>query len=231
MDGKKTNWFSYTEHQKKGHIPDELKQKGYVVYYVSSEDEIAFSAPGPVLDVGFGSQRAAFEALKKSCRDLGKTLVVRVHPHLLKKPAVETRFWQGEQSEHVLVYGPGHPVDTYQLAQQAEVVVTYISTVGIEANFLGVPLVVLGRAIYYGLPELMRPKRQEELARCLENPVLPETRLASLMYGFYQNQHGYRFKYFKPESMMKGTFKGLTLFQHQPKQKVVARSEQRCLRL
>jgi len=97
--------------------------------------------------------------------------------------------------------------------QQADKVVTFGSTVGIEAPFWGKPSILGGRAVYQQLGSTYNPDSHEELMGLLLTSGLPPNdKLGSLMYGYFYNTFGIPFQYYKGENFFAGTFNGKAPF-------------------
>src|SRR5690606_1918497 len=104
------------------------------------------------------------------------------------------------------------PVDTYTLIDKADVVICYLSTVGIEAAYRGTPTIILSRALYERLGVTYNPTTTQEL----NNLLLSETLIAkpsdrALEYGYYMKTHGIRYKYYESLDHRSGLYKGVDL--------------------
>ncbi len=75
-------------------------------------------------------------------------IFIRVHPN-----SFEDREFMSElmkfDSEEVKVIPPDSSLDTYQLIQYSDLVVTFGSTVGAESAYIGKPVILLGPATYF----------------------------------------------------------------------------------
>ena len=119
---------------------------------------------------------------------------------MLTRPKSEQRYWtEYLKNIEALVVGPGDDVDTYQLIQVSDLILTFGSTVGVEAIAMGKPSIIIGKALYSGfnLPiEIGDPK---EIDHYLDN--LPRVTSESLeqlkIYCYFQLYGGIRFKYLK----------------------------------
>ena len=139
----------FVESQVPGTRLDRTDTDCMVVFFSSSGDEIA------ELELDwtcfFGGQGNALRLLAEQCRQLpGYSLVVRTHPHNRFKPAHDVDQWTAD----VVAAAPDvhldqhSPVDSYELMRQADIVVTYGSTTGVEAAFAGKPVIVMGPSAY-----------------------------------------------------------------------------------
>lgn len=165
-----------------------------VAYFSSSGDEISELE----LDWSecFGDQPGALMALAEACRELGATLLVRTHPHKRRKPRRDVEEWH----EAVRAAAPDihldehSTVDSYTLMRQADVVVTYGSTTGVEAAFAGRPVVVMGPSAYDELGCATRVRSPQELRAALAEPA-PGTREGAIAYGLMMRRRGFAGRY------------------------------------
>jgi len=71
-------------------------------------------------------------------------------------------------------------VDSYDIVSAADVVLTFGSTIGIEAAYYGKPSILLGRAVYEDLGSCYVPSSHDELMKLLSSSgILPKNYLAA----------------------------------------------------
>jgi hypothetical protein len=142
-----------------------------VVYFSSSNDEVA------ELEIDwasyYGNQAGALHEVAAACRELGYRLVVRTHPHKRIKPTEDLQEWLSAVAEARpdVHFDQDSDVDSYTLMRQADIVVTYVSTTGVEAAFASRPVLVMGPAFYSGLPCVTPATTPEALRAALTNPI------------------------------------------------------------
>lgn len=211
-----TSWFvNRQEHREPGlHVFVGLQERGHlanvpettklVAFFSSSPDEIA------ELDLKWeefhGSQPGALAALADAVRDEPDShLVVRTHPHMRLKPAEDLHDWQAAVAavSPAAHYDATDPVDSYALMRVADVVVTYGSTAGVEAAFLGKPVIVLGPAAYDLIGCATRASTPEQVREAVLNPIARDPRKA-LPYGLMMQRRGFNFE--RVQEHPKGTF-------------------------
>jgi hypothetical protein len=178
-----------------GHLEQLPEAEQLVVFFSSSGDEIA------ELDIDWAdylqSQEAALTALAAACRDRpGTKLVVRTHPHLRFKPADDLAGWleavaRAAPDAHI---DPHSPVDSYTLMKRADIVFTYGSTAGIEAAFMGKPVVVMGPSAYDELGCVQRIKTAPEIPNFLMNPPTPNPTNA-IPFGLMMQRRGFNYEH------------------------------------
>lgn len=165
-----------------------------VVYFSSSGDEIA------ELDLQwsdyFDGQPGALLAVARECRRLGYRLVVRTHPHKKYKARRDVEDWHAAVAQA----GPDvhldehSDVDSYTLMRQADAVVTYGSTTGVEAGFAERPVIVMGPSAYDELGCAVRVRTVNELGAALEERR-SGTRINAIPYGLMMKRRGFVFSY------------------------------------
>jgi len=180
--------------QRQGHLGDLPVAEQLVVFFSSSGDEIV------ELDLNWAehleSQEEAVSALARACAERpGTKLVVRTHPHMRIKPADDLARWtemvEGAGVDlHVV---PQSPVDSYALMRAADVVFTYGSTSGVEAAFLGRPVVIMGPSAYDRLGFGKKISTESEIGPCLDNPPPPNS-AAALPYGLMMQRRGLNYE-------------------------------------
>ena len=185
----------FVEAQRKGTALENRPEGTMVVFFSSSGDEMV------ELDFDwseyFGSQGEALAMLARVCRELPETtLVVRSHPHKRVKPERDVQDWLAdvERAEPDIHLDPFSPVDSYTLMRQADVVVTYGSTTGIEAAFAGKPVIVMGPSIYDQIDVATPVQTEAELRAALTDPKLgsPE---AIAAFGLLMMRRGFTVEY------------------------------------
>lgn len=206
----KQNWISHTANQEKGSLPDSWDlDKENIVIYTSSEDE--FVSIGDEWKNNLYAKQSL--ALKKIASDLlpnrNIQLYVRMHPNLKGVDNSDIRDTLGIQFDNLEIITPDNPVDSYTLLKKADKVLTFGSTMGIEAVFWGVPSILAGVSFYKNLGGTYNPSNHEEVMDLLRHPNLQKKdKEAALMYGYYQKTRGIRFNYFKGTDVWDGFFKG-----------------------
>lgn len=170
-----------------------------VVYFSSSGDEIS------ELDLDwseyFYGQAEALVALADACRMRADvTLLVRTHPHKRMKPQRDVKEWHAvvDAAQPDIHLDEFSDVDSYTLMDQADVVVTYGSTTGVEAAYAGRPVVVMGPSAYDELGCATRVRSGAELAESLER-AREGSRSGALAYGLMMRRRGFSFRFLQQD--------------------------------
>lgn len=170
-------------------------EKKIVVFFSSSGDEIS------ELDVDwaeyFFGQPGALKAVASICRERDELfLVVRTHPHKRMKPHLDVEEWHAavESARPDLHVDEWSDVDSYTLMDQADVVVTFGSTTGVEAAYAKKPVIVLGPSAYDELGCAQRVTTEKGLLDAIVHAEPGEWR-GAVAYGLMMNRRGFNFEY------------------------------------
>lgn len=187
----------FTEAQVIGSSIDRPDADCLVVYFSSSGDEIAELELD--WDQFIGTQPEALKFLADECRKRdGYQLVVRSHPHKRRKPKQDVIEWLEavDVANPDIHLDPHSPVDSYALMRQADIVVTYGSTTGVEAAFAGKRVIVLGPSAYDQLGCATLAGTQVELSTALDDRD-PGSWPGAVSYGLMMRSRGFHFEFVK----------------------------------
>lgn len=170
------------------------KDKKIVVFFSSSGDEI--SELGLDWRDFFGSQENALKSVAHICGENPNTyLIVRSHPHLRHKPERDVLEWIESVNEAApdLHLDPHSTVDSYTLMRQADLVITYGSTTGIEAAFAGKPVIVMGPSAYNSLGAAVQVFNEIDLKSAIDQPRVGSL-AAAISFGLLMKRRGFNFE-------------------------------------
>lgn len=158
-----------------------------VIYFSSSSDELEFNVASGVE----AEQRRSLEFLRAACARTGMHLTIRTHPNMRTKSSREQSDWSTYLTTlpGVSVIDQHANVDSYSLAVRARAVVTFASTIGIEAMRLGVPTLITGPAIYSRMPGVATATTEDEIVNFLDAMPMPDRNTADF-YGAFQMLRG-----------------------------------------
>ena len=183
----------FTGTQTRGHVEGLPEAATIVTFFSSSGDEII------ELDLDWEeylhSQEQALAEVASACRERpGTALVVRTHPHMRLKPPRDLEEWTTavDAAEPALHLDPWSPVDSYALMRESDAVFTYGSTSGVEAAFIGKPVVVMGPSAYDLLGCARRITSADEITSCLDDPPTPHPEKA-IPYGLMMQRRGFNY--------------------------------------
>ena len=211
---------SFTKHQVKNLLPKGFnKDKKNIAIFNSTIDEYAaiegWENPlyKPDETVGIRRILESFES------DERYMFYLRVHPHMKEVPVTTSQLQDirslNSRFRNLYVIWSADIVDSYELMNACEKVVTFGSTIGIEAAYWGKPSILAGRAVYENFDCVYTPKTHEELVKLLKEDLPPLLAESALKYGFREKSHGIPYKYFKEtgseNELVTGTFDGIEI--------------------
>lgn len=190
---------SFTRLQNQGFLNENLDSK-IIGFFHSSEDELlAFNLEGAVWSNQFELIEELIEFTKVHPEYM---LVVRIHPNLLNKSPREIEKWDNFAATHegsnVIFINASSSINSYDVVAASDVVVTYGSTIGVEAAYLGKYSILCGKAFHEHMGILPIALRREEMYKLiLENQDdidLNSSWENALKYGFFHSNAGISFK-------------------------------------
>ena len=203
-------WYSFTSGQQAGLLPrDWDRTRRNIVIFSSSDDEFAAIGADWCLPF-YTSQIDGVSRIAESMRAAGGRvhLYLRTHPNLRNIDNDSIRAFLALQSDVLTVIPPSDPVSSYTLVKEADTVVTFGSTVGIEATYWGKSSILAGTCFYRNLGATYNPASHDELIAMLQSDLPPRDRTPALMFGYYRRTFGVPFRYYTPTAVGDGTFKG-----------------------
>jgi hypothetical protein len=210
--GQPKDWYSFTKLQKDGKLPVIPAGKRICTYFSSSDDE--FVAVGDIFksDVWQNQMEAVLHLINVFRSRKNDHLVIRLHPHLLMKSKVDRDAWTAlTRFDHITVILPDSDISSYALVDLSSIVLSFGSTVGIEAVFWGKPSILLGPSFYNELGCCHVVSGVDDLERYLEDADLSVDASSALLYGYYFNTFGNEFEYYRALSLGHGLFMGVNL--------------------
>ena len=206
----KQSWFSFVASQRAGLLPDSWNENvRNVAIFTSSEDE--FAAIGDEWRNPLYSTQ--LECLRRlatdTCSLTGIRLFVRVHPNLTGVRNLSTVSLRHLRGPNLEVIMPESSISTYAMMKHCDRVISFGSTAGIEAAYWGKPSILAGVCRYRNVGATYNPQTHDDLmALILAERLPPKERIGALMYGYYEQTKGERFKYFEGLDVRDGLFKG-----------------------
>jgi len=141
-----------------------------ITFFLSSQDECA--ALGRQWQSTFPPD---VEVIRQAClRYPDVFFCVRFHPHQAKMPGdVESPFESLQDLDNLCIYGPHSVINTYELIDWSDCVVTFASTVGVESCWVGKPVIQLGPSFFDQLGVANTPATMDEFLTLLGDDSLP----------------------------------------------------------
>ena len=211
---------SFTKYQVKSSLPEGFNEnKKNIAIFNSTIDEYAaiegWENPlyKPDETVGIRRILESFES------DERYMFYLRVHPHMKEVPVTTSQLQDirslNSRFRNLYVIWSADIVDSYELMNACEKVVTFSSTIGIEAAYWGKPSILAGRSFYEKFDCVYAPKNHDELVTLLQGDLAPLPGDSALKYAFREKSHGIPYKYFKEtgseNELVTGTFDGIEI--------------------
>jgi hypothetical protein len=132
-------------------------------------------------------------------------LIIKVHPNLggnyyIGQATQELRLYQELKSKvasNVRVILPEDSVSAYSLAEEADVGLTFGSTIGLEMAMMGKPILLASRALYDCCSEIYTVRTREELPGLLDK-CLGSTRTREIQRQAFRLAYYYIFRFELP---------------------------------
>jgi hypothetical protein len=204
------SWRSYVGGQVPGRLPEGWDaERRNVVVFASSEDEM--------VGIGDDWKNQLYDSQVEGIRDIAARataernveLWVRMHPNQAGNRAPSVRELKEMHGPRLHIIGPESRCSTYAMLDAADAVVTFGSTIGIEAAYWGKPSILVGVAAYSTLGSVYEPRSTDDLIAILaREQIAPLPDKGALMYGLYEQTRGEPFSYFRSTGLFEGTFKG-----------------------
>ena len=209
--GASPGWLSYTAAQRPDHLPESWDRRlRNVVFFASSEDEFQ-ALEAEWRWIVFPSQVEGIRRLRQLLAgDDGIKFWVRMHPNQARMPqhALAPYFELGSE-EGIEVIAPGSPISSYAMVDAADCVVTFGSTIGIEAAYWGRPSVLLAQAPFRAMGSTYDAESVEQAKAWLADRSLAALpRLGAAKYGNYLMTFGRPFVHFRSAGFFGGEFRG-----------------------
>lgn len=204
------SWISFVAGQDRGAVPDEIHGAARkVAIFVSSEDEFVaieeWNNPFyPSQNEGIESLLSAFES------DSRVRFFLREHPNMagLDNSQLDGIHALARRFPRLVVIDASSPVSSYALIDAVDLVITFGSTIGVEACYAGKPSVLMGRAMYEDLGVCLKPVSHAALVQIVEAvtagnaPAPPEGSAFGLeKFGHYNRLGGRAFRHLQPHGL------------------------------
>ena len=201
---------SFIKGQKQGQLPRNWDpQRRNVAVFVSSENEfvaIGDSWKNPIYESQLDGLHQIIESLESKDSDLH--LYIRVHPNLSFLNNRQTRGLAQLKSAKITLIPADDPICSYSLLMGCEKVLTFGSTMGIEAVYWQRPSVLAGMSFYREMGATYNPGSHQQLMELLHQQLEPKPRLPAIKYGHYMATFGIEYDHYLPETRYEGLFRG-----------------------
>jgi hypothetical protein len=223
--GVELNYKSFVDSQIRNLVPENLHQvKGKkIAVFLSSEFEFAAVSP-EWLEKPYADQNAGIVQITREMLaiDPEAHFFIRVHPNMSGHRNENLDFLLNSRFPNATVISPESKISSYSLMDSCDLVLTFGSTMGIEACYWGKPSILAGKSYYQVLGAAYQGLTHQEVLGFLIRPCEVKPRSLAVIYGAAMSTFGEKFKYVEMETPFKGTFKGQDVNQIKPLYKRVA---------
>lgn len=208
-EGAETYEKSFTRNQEKNKRPNNFNEgKLNIAIFNSSEDEMKVMEEWQTPLFKYQN-----EAIKQIAGHYANNenihFYLRVHPNLGEVKNIQMDEIREMNFKNLTIIPPDSPIDTYSLMDICEKIITFGSSVGIEATYWEKPSILYGRCFYLNLDVAYVPQSFAELCDLIERKELPpKNKDNTLSYGFYMSEYGKQTEYFHFNGLKGSTYKG-----------------------
>jgi hypothetical protein len=202
--------INHTKNQIRNKLPKDFNpNKHNIVIFNSSEDEMKV-----IEEWNHNYYSSQNEAIHKICsaltHDYSIKIYLRVHPNLGAVSNRQTKELKGLNLGNLEIIPPTSDIDSYSMMEAADCVLTFGSTVGIEATFFGKPSIMFGRSFYEQLDAVYTPNTIDETIKLLQDKSLkPKPKQNTYKYAHFISTYGIPFNGFAYQDKNNASYKGI----------------------
>jgi hypothetical protein len=180
----------FIEDQSRGLLPNEFNpEMRNIAVFLSSEWEYA-ALPGWENLLGESQLQVISKIISEKSLDQNLIFWIRAHPHSTGNRNLDLLRISELQDTKIRIIPPESEVDTYALLEASEKVLTFGSTVGVEAAYWGKPSILCGRADYENLDCCYRPVSVSEIVDLLNDTLAAPDRSTALPFALLRLEQG-----------------------------------------
>jgi hypothetical protein len=199
---------SYTKNQIIGSLPRSFdKSKKNIIIFNSTIDEYA-ALEGWNNPIYEDETEGVRRILNNFINNNKYKFYLRIHPNMKGLPKQTTQLKDitklGLKYENLEIIWPEQEIDSYKLLDESDVIITFGSTIGIEAAYWKKPSILIGHALYESLDCIYKPINHEELVELLQKDLEPLNSYSALKYANRELTYGTKFTYFKETKIIRG---------------------------
>ena len=136
---------NFVQDQKKNQLPDDWNPNLFNIAIFTSSDFENAGIPEYYNRLYNGSQFSTIQALRNLLPN-DFHFIIRIHPNQKDKDLTSAKELEGLQSESITVVKANDIVDSYYLAMQSNLVITFGSQLSVESAYMGKQVIVFGNS-------------------------------------------------------------------------------------
>jgi len=188
---------SFIGYQKENQLPYFDKNKEIITFFNSSIDEFA-SVPGweNYIYIYEDETQAIWDICKKFEDDETKQFILRIHPNLKFLDNTQIRNLENlKELKNLIIVNSTSTVSSYSLIDVSDKIITFGSTIGIEACYFEKPSILLGMSFFDNLDVAYLPKSKKDLIDMINTKELKARPLKNVhIYGYWWMTFGKTFQ-------------------------------------
>lgn len=178
----------YIKDQRSGEMPENWDDSvENITIFNSSEDE--FLAVNKDYDsyLMFPNQYIALATIFEHYKeDTTKHFYLRIHPNLKNVPYKSHLALYELKYDNVTIIPADSTISSYTLLDNSDKIIIFNSTMGVEAEYWGKPVIALTKYFYWVLNMLYYPKNVDEVWELIDDKFLPAKKSENLIkYGYW----------------------------------------------
>jgi hypothetical protein len=177
-------------------LPDKFVGRKIISIFNSSEDEIRYTEYAS----NYGSLwfENQFDAIKQIVQAYSKdsscVIVLRIHPNVDTGDPKDLEELLSLYSDNLITIQPTQKISSYSLLDQSHAVISFISTIGVEATYWRVPSISLSPNPYANVGGSKLVTSLHDLINILDSDMAPSNQDSAIAYGAML-MDGIAFKY------------------------------------
>ena len=166
-------------------LPDVYTGRKIISIFNSSEDEIRYTEYAANYEsLWFASQFDAIKQIVQSYSgDDDYVIILRVHPNIDTGDPQELEELLSLSSENLIVIPPTQKISSYSIIDQSHVVISFFSTIGVEATYWGVPSISLSPNPYANVGVSRFTKSLRDLRNIIDSDIAPSSQYSAIAYA------------------------------------------------
>jgi hypothetical protein len=211
IGGTMENWYSFLKDQTFD-LPDGWDEsKTNILICNSSEDEIASLGKEWEHPIYPSQPNGIMQIVNDCATNSNLHFYLRIHPYLAKVDNDDVRELHALSYPNLTVIPASSKMSTYKLVEKTALTITFGSTIGVEATYMGKPSILLSRSFYDRLNVTYFPNNHSETIALLNARLEAKPMENALKFGYYSATFGSPFKHYTPEDFGRGKFNGVDL--------------------